>query len=74
MIFKAVNQLNLSLSDSVMIGDKLSDMEAGNAAGVGRLYMIKPKNKDVQESKLAEVKHFDNLLSCAKYIYAHDKI
>lgn len=35
MILKAQHELGLSLPDSVLIGDKPSDILAGNAAGVG---------------------------------------
>lgn len=35
MILQAQNELSLDLSRSVIVGDKLSDIQAGNAAGVG---------------------------------------
>ena len=35
MIMQAQNDLSLNLAQSVLIGDKLSDIQAGNAAGVG---------------------------------------
>jgi D-glycero-D-manno-heptose 1,7-bisphosphate phosphatase len=37
MILKARQEFNLNLSQSVLIGDKNSDIEAGRAAGVGYL-------------------------------------
>ena len=74
MIFKVAKKLNLSLSDWVVIGDNQSDIETGNAAGVGRIYINKPINKIDCESRLNELNNFHNLLSCAKYIYEHDKI
>lgn len=40
MISRAVQELNLSLVDSILIGDKLSDIEAARAAGVGRAYLV----------------------------------
>ena len=35
MILLAAKEFNISLPDSVLVGDKLSDLEAGFAAGVG---------------------------------------
>lgn len=35
MILQAQNDLSLDLASSILIGDKVSDIQAGNAAGVG---------------------------------------
>lgn len=35
MILQAQQELNLDLAASILIGDKISDIQAGNAAGVG---------------------------------------
>lgn len=40
MILRAVCDLNISLSDSVLVGDKLSDIEAARSAGVGRAVLV----------------------------------
>ena len=40
MIFEASSQLKLDLTQSILIGDSLSDIEAGRAAGVPYLYLI----------------------------------
>jgi len=40
LIELAATELGLSLSDSVLIGDQASDLEAGLNAGVGRLFLI----------------------------------
>jgi len=42
MIFNAVKKYNILLSKSVLIGDNLSDMIAGNAAGVGFNLLYQP--------------------------------
>ncbi|MDB2481953.1 HAD family hydrolase [Gammaproteobacteria bacterium] len=36
MILKAANKYSLNLSDSILVGDKTSDAEAGKKAGVGK--------------------------------------
>jgi len=40
MILKAKSALDLNLSNSLLIGDNLSDMQAGESAGVSKLYLI----------------------------------
>lgn len=41
MILKAAKDFNLDLSQSILIGDKESDIEAGRKAGVGRCFLTK---------------------------------
>lgn len=43
MLLKARNEFDLDLSKSILIGDRDSDMEAGRAAGVGRLLLLPGK-------------------------------
>ena len=40
MILAAADDLNIDLADSILVGDKASDIEAGMAAGVGRLFRV----------------------------------
>jgi D-glycero-D-manno-heptose 1,7-bisphosphate phosphatase len=40
MLLQAQRELNVELSKSILVGDKISDMEAGEAAGVGRLLLL----------------------------------
>jgi rfaE bifunctional protein nucleotidyltransferase chain/domain len=42
LLLKAAADLNLSLKDSFMVGDKPTDIEAARAAGVGQAYLIQP--------------------------------
>lgn len=44
MILNAQFEFDLNLSESVLIGDKLSDIEAGKNAGVGLNILISPNN------------------------------
>lgn len=41
MLLQAVRDFDLDLSNSVLIGDKLSDVQAGKRAGVGRTVIVK---------------------------------
>jgi D-glycero-D-manno-heptose 1,7-bisphosphate phosphatase len=42
MVLKAAHELSLDLPRSWLVGDKLADVEAGRAAGVGRLMLYDP--------------------------------
>lgn len=41
MLLQAVRDFDLDLANSVLIGDKLSDVQAGKRAGVGRTVIVK---------------------------------
>ncbi|MFW9596227.1 MAG: HAD-IIIA family hydrolase, partial [Macromonas sp.] len=49
MILRAVQELHLSLADSVLVGDKPSDIEAARAAGVGRAYRVRSSNAEASD-------------------------
>ena len=40
MIQRAIAELGIDPVESILIGDKVSDMEAGIAAGIGGLYLL----------------------------------
>jgi len=48
LIFSAADELGIDLAQSVLIGDKPSDIQAGIAAGVGRLFQIVGAGGDVE--------------------------
>ncbi len=41
MLLKAKEEFDIDMKNSIMIGDKQSDMQAGKNAGVGKLILIK---------------------------------
>lgn len=47
MFFQAQRELGIDLAASILIGDKLSDVEAGIAAGVGRNLLLQAENGDI---------------------------
>lgn len=64
MILQAQKELGLNLSESLLIGDKVSDVLAGKNAGVGRNYLVKTghslsfddkKNADGTYANLSEL-------------------
>lgn len=40
MIIKAINDYNIDLSHSILVGDKNSDIDAANAAGISNTYLF----------------------------------
>ena len=44
MLLQAARELDIDLPRSTIIGDKVSDMQAGAAAGVRRLFLVDPQN------------------------------
>jgi D-glycero-D-manno-heptose 1,7-bisphosphate phosphatase len=47
MILRAAAEHGIDLVRSIMVGDKISDMEAAIAAGVGRRYLVSEKYEDM---------------------------
>ena len=61
MFFQAAEELGIDLSSSIMVGDKLSDMLAAEAAGVLHRFLVgvtSPIIGVVEVEQLAEVKAF----------------
>lgn len=46
MILQAQSEFNLDLASSILIGDKVSDIQAGIAAGVGKNILLAPSAPD----------------------------
>ena len=40
MILQAARDLNIDLNKSILVGDNISDIQAGHKSGVGRLYLL----------------------------------
>ncbi len=51
MILDAVKEFDIDLKNSVMVGDKLSDMEAGKKAGVARLFLLSDGKSEFEKAK-----------------------
>jgi D-glycero-D-manno-heptose 1,7-bisphosphate phosphatase len=61
MILRAASEHGLSLRDSILVGDKPSDIQAARAAGVGRAFVVCADNEALTPEADAA---FDNLLHC----------
>lgn len=65
LILRAARELGLSLPDSLLIGDKPSDIEAARAAGIGRAYSVDSDNPESVADKASADGHYPDLLACA---------
>ncbi len=48
MLLRALADLNLDLTSSVLVGDKLSDIYAAKAAGVGTSILLRPEAPEIE--------------------------
>jgi len=63
MIIQAALEHQIDLSQSILIGDNLSDIKAGKTAGIGRNFLVNTGKKEViDKDKIADAS-FDNLSS-----------
>jgi len=69
MVLQAARELNLSLTDSLLIGDKPGDIEAARAAGVGRAYLVQSDNPESSADHAMADGHFASLLDCAQQLF-----
>jgi D-glycero-D-manno-heptose 1,7-bisphosphate phosphatase len=68
-VLRAARELSLSLPDSILIGDKPSDIEAARVAGVGRAYRVYSENPESAAESGTADGHYDDLLSCATHLF-----
>lgn len=69
LITRAAQELGLSLPDSLLVGDKPSDIEAARAAGVGRAYQVQSDNPEAHASGTAADGCFASLSDCAAQLF-----
>ncbi len=69
LVIQAVNELGISMEESIMIGDKPSDIEAARAAGVARAYQVESGNLESRPQTSKADGHYPDLLSCVTYLF-----
>lgn len=67
MIIQAQRELGLNLASSVLVGDKLSDIMAGNAAGIGCNLLFTPSAEPHTEPRL-HYHHIESLVDALPYL------
>jgi D-glycero-D-manno-heptose 1,7-bisphosphate phosphatase len=63
MINEAVKELDIDLSQSILIGDKLSDIQAGIAAGINNNYLVRTGKEISEEGENLATAIYDDLAS-----------
>ena len=66
MILRAQKEMQLNLGKSLLVGNQLSDIDAGKNAGVIRKYLIGPKNKFKSDPANCDV--FENLIALTDFL------
>ncbi len=68
MILRAARDLGLSLADSILVGDKPSDIKAARAAGVGRAFIVQSDNDESTGDLARADAAYANLPACVDAI------
>ena len=79
MLFKAVNDLNIDLNKSVIIGDKRTDVETGNNLGITSILVLTGFGKHEYAKIISEGKPkpdyvVENIYKAAQYIQKNFKL
>lgn len=69
LLLQAARDLSLSLPNSLLIGDKSSDIDAARAAGVGRAYKVQSENPESEAHTHAADGYFANLFDCVTQLF-----
>lgn len=73
LILKAAEDLQIDLEISILIGDKITDIAAGKAAGIGRCYLIGDEARAESSTAQAEPDaKFRDLSECVDFIVNAD--
>ena len=68
MLMNAIEDLNIDVEASILIGDKVSDLQAGIAAGVKTNYLVRSGKKITEQGETLATAIFDDLAAIAKMI------
>lgn len=69
MILQAAGEHDIELSKSILIGDKISDINAGKNAGIGKNYLVKTGKTVTDEVAKQSDGVFNDLLSLAQALF-----
>ncbi|MDC8830344.1 D-glycero-beta-D-manno-heptose 1,7-bisphosphate 7-phosphatase [Alteromonas gilva] len=71
MIKQAQSAFNIDLAQSVLIGDKVSDIQAGKNAGIGHNYLVTTGHQLAATDKEQADKVFSGLIELKDYLLEH---
>jgi D-glycero-D-manno-heptose 1,7-bisphosphate phosphatase len=70
MLKRAIAALDIDPAVSFLVGDRLSDIEAGRAAGVGRCYLVRTGNALPEEASKRVDGIYQDLGACVQAVMA----
>ena len=73
MIQDTVSKYKVDLSESILVGDKVSDIKAGEAAGVGALYLVQSGHM-LSENDCREHNVYKNLSAVASILLEEENL
>jgi|TARA_B100000768_G_scaffold170310_1_gene176614 D-glycero-D-manno-heptose 1,7-bisphosphate phosphatase len=74
MIIKAQNELDIDLSNSILIGDKSSDINAGLASGVGTNILLSNKDlHDLAKKDHQRITYINEAMTFLKYTNIYEE-
>lgn len=68
MLLSAIEELNIDIANSLLVGDKVSDIEAGIAAGLKTNYLVRTGKEITAEGEKIATAVFDSLVDIAKQL------
>ena len=69
MILDASTEHNINLKNSIIVGDKTTDLEAGIRAGVGKRFLFKSNNDENEKGNLMNgIRVFTKILDIAEHL------
>ncbi|WP_354622826.1 D-glycero-beta-D-manno-heptose 1,7-bisphosphate 7-phosphatase [Psychromonas sp. MME2] len=68
MILNAIEDLNIDVNESILVGDKVSDLQAGIAAGIKSNYLVRTGKEITEEGKSIATAIYDDLAAIAKQL------
>lgn len=66
MLLRAIGALDIDPRASFLVGDRLSDVEAGRAAGIGRCFLVRTGYPLSREAMERADGVYDDLLACVR--------
>lgn len=68
MLRRAFQALDIEPKDSFLVGDRLSDVDAGRAAGIGRCFLVRTGYELPRDAHARSDGVYDDLLACARAV------
>jgi D-glycero-D-manno-heptose 1,7-bisphosphate phosphatase len=66
MLQRAAARLQIDMAESILVGDRITDIEAGRAAGVGRCYLVRSGHAFSPQDAARADGVYDDLASCVQ--------